>query len=462
MGKIPLGIPGFDEVLEGGLLEGHSMLIEGAPGTGKTTLGLQAVYYGAAELNEPGIIVTFEQFPEQLYRDAAQFGWDLRALEEADKLRVISTSPEVFNEQIQEPGGMLDMVMDEIGARRILVDSVTHFERLELETARLREMMNSFLNGFKKRQLTAFLTKELEMEHDSPISFEAYTADAVAILSYEPNPKAMTRTRYLELVKTRGQRHHSGKHLIEFGEHGLVVYPIPRPPVEEIVGNPLERVSTGSPGLDDMLRGGLIRGFCALVVGRPGSGKTTLGLQFLHDGIMHNEPCLFVSLDERIYKIFQMADSFGYLRDFIKSEKFRVLTGPSSGLNPNKLFGEITNSVEELGVKRVVVDGLNTLEANVITEAELRNWIYSLIGFFERRQVTSIFTREVITEAESAVTESLLAGMAMDTLIELTMKQHEDHYEHLITVTKMRTSPCEPYMRRLEITSEGIRVLPRS
>ncbi len=457
MGKLPLGIKGLDELFLGGLIEGHSLLIEGAPGTGKTTLGLQFVYHGASELDEPGIIVTFEQFPEQLYRDAAQFGWDLRALEDEDKLRVISTSPEVFNEQIQEPGGMLDVVMDEIGARRILVDSVTHFERLELETVRLREIMNSFLNGFKKRNLTAFLTKELSLEHDSPISFEAYTADAVLVVSYDPSPKRMRRQRCVEIVKTRGQEHISGKHPLDFSDSGLVVYPNPQPPREEIIGNPLERVSTGCAGLDEMLGGGLIQGFCGLVSGPPGAGKSSLGLQFLHEGVQQEESCLFVSLDERLYKIFQMAEGFGYLRDFIKSEKFRVLAAPSADLNVNRLFWEIQDSVRELEIKRVVVDGLNVIEANTASPTELRNWIYSLVSTFEQQGITSILTHENFGGEDRGYE---LAGMAIDTILEMRLVEEQGVIKRQLSIPKMRTSAADMRVRQFEISNEGVRILP--
>ncbi len=104
MERVKTGIPGLDEMLHGGLLPQTATLVEGAPGTGKTTLGMQFIYYGIVEYNEPGIILTFEQFPSQFYRDAANFGWDFRRLEEEGKLRIIMSSPEVSLHDLQRVG----------------------------------------------------------------------------------------------------------------------------------------------------------------------------------------------------------------------------------------------------------------------------------------------------------------------------------------------------------------------
>jgi len=95
MERVKTGIKGLDDMLGGGFLVETANMVEGAPGTGKTTLGMQFIYNGITQFNEPGLIMTFEEFPQQYYRDAETFGWDFRGLEQADKLRVIMTSPEV-------------------------------------------------------------------------------------------------------------------------------------------------------------------------------------------------------------------------------------------------------------------------------------------------------------------------------------------------------------------------------
>jgi circadian clock protein KaiC len=121
---IKSGIIGFDDLLFGGFIKNSAILVEGVPGAGKTTFGLEFIYKGIMEMNEPGIVISFEEFPEQLYRDAANYGWDLRSLEEQNLLRVICTSPEVI---LDNTMGFLEGIVSEIDAKRLLLDSVTQF-----------------------------------------------------------------------------------------------------------------------------------------------------------------------------------------------------------------------------------------------------------------------------------------------------------------------------------------------
>ena len=138
MDRVKTGIPGLDDMLCGGLLAQSANLVEGAPGTGKSTLGMQFIYHGIVACGEPGLILTFEEFPQQYYRSAASFGWDLRRLEEERKLRVVMSSPEVSLAEMEQVGGRLEGVIQEIGARRILVDSLSHFERVSGDPVHLR------------------------------------------------------------------------------------------------------------------------------------------------------------------------------------------------------------------------------------------------------------------------------------------------------------------------------------
>src|SRR5258706_4928914 len=119
--RITSGITGLDELLRGGLLRGSAVLVEGAPGTGKSTLGMQYIYQGAKVENEPGLILTFEMFPPQYYRDASNFGWDFQALEAANKLRGMMSSPEVARTDLKTVSGPIQPMADQIKAQLMLV-----------------------------------------------------------------------------------------------------------------------------------------------------------------------------------------------------------------------------------------------------------------------------------------------------------------------------------------------------
>ncbi len=208
MERVKTGIAGLDQMLHGGLLPETATLVEGAPGTGKTTLGMQFIYNGIVRWGEPGIILTFEQFPSQYYRDAASFGWDFRRLEEEGKLRIIMTSPEVSRLDLEQVGGQIERWAREMGAKRILVDSLSHFERLSGDPVELRQMVYGFINGLKREGLTAVLTREspaLLGEAESYDEGLAFLVDTYILLRYVEMDSAIHKA--LLVLKMRGSDH---------------------------------------------------------------------------------------------------------------------------------------------------------------------------------------------------------------------------------------------------------------
>src|ERR671923_1098082 len=122
---IRTGIAGLDDILRGGFPRGNVLLVEGAAGTGKTVLGLEFIYRGITEYNEPGIIVTFEVAPKKLIRDAAAFGWDLEELQRQNKLKIIFTSPQVLGQELRSPDSLLLETAAAMGAQRIFIDGIS-------------------------------------------------------------------------------------------------------------------------------------------------------------------------------------------------------------------------------------------------------------------------------------------------------------------------------------------------
>jgi circadian clock protein KaiC len=223
MERVETGIPELDEMLHGGFLPQSANLVEGAPGTGKTTLGMQFIYNGIVKYNEPGLILTFEEFPQQYYRDAVSFGWDFPALERANQLRVIMTSPEVSRLDLETVGGMIESAAQEMGARRILVDSLSHFERLTEDPVELRSVQYSFINALKREGLTALLTKESgailgEAHSDESIAF---VADSYILLRYVEIESAIYKA--LLVLKLRGSDHAKDIRQFKITDEGIRV-----------------------------------------------------------------------------------------------------------------------------------------------------------------------------------------------------------------------------------------------
>lgn len=224
MKRVKTGIPGLDELLMGGFLPQSANLVEGAPGTGKTTLGMQFIYHGIVAHDEPGLILTFEEFPEQYYRDASSFGWDFRQLEREEKLRVVMTSPEVSQAGLAEVGGRIEQLVREIGARRILVDSLSHFERLGEKPAELRRTTYGFVNSLKREGLTAVLTREsmaLLGDADGTDDAFAFMVDSYILLRYVEIESAVRKA--LLVLKMRGSDHDKAIRQCDITSRGLEV-----------------------------------------------------------------------------------------------------------------------------------------------------------------------------------------------------------------------------------------------
>ncbi|NDJ77677.1 MAG: ATPase [Chloroflexi bacterium] len=206
--RIPTGIAGLDEMLFGGWLPRSANLVEGAPGTGKSTLGMQFIQHGITVCEEPGLILTFEEFPQQYYRDAANFGWDFIDYEEAGMLRVIMTSPEVTHADLRQINGRIERYVDEIGAQRILIDSLSHFERMARDPVELRQVTYQFINGLKRLGLTAVLTREnAALLGETPEGEEdlAFVVDSYTLLRYVEIQGAVHKA--LLVLKLRGSDH---------------------------------------------------------------------------------------------------------------------------------------------------------------------------------------------------------------------------------------------------------------
>jgi len=201
--RVRTGVRGLDTILSGGIPRGNVILLEGAIGTGKTTLGTEFVYRGATEFGEPGVIVVFEVSPDKLTRDAAGLGWDLRALEERQLLRIIYTTRDVFRQELQQADSLLLDEANKIGARRIFIDGAAGL--LQLGAGQNpRETFQILVQGLQRENLTAILALEAIALSNGEFSslHEESIADTVIRLRLEDLQRAAVRS--IEIVKSRG------------------------------------------------------------------------------------------------------------------------------------------------------------------------------------------------------------------------------------------------------------------
>ncbi len=221
--RVSTGIPKLDEMLHGGLLPGSITLLRGAPGTGKTSLAMQFLLHGATQANEPGLMISFEEFPTSLYRDATSLGWDLEPLEREKKLHLMFTSPEVFIAGLEIPESPLNRLLREQDIRRVVLDSVTHFNRLTADHHELRQIYTRVVNGLRREGVTSMLLGEERRSQATRAEKGglSFTVDAIILLRYVEVESSIQRA--IVVLKMRGSDHTKEIRRYEIRKGGLAI-----------------------------------------------------------------------------------------------------------------------------------------------------------------------------------------------------------------------------------------------
>ena len=219
--RLSFGSADLDQMVGGGLLAGSASLISGAPGVGKTTLGLQFLIAGI-KAGQPGLMVSFEEFPASLIRDALQLGWDLKSLEKDGLLKIIFTSPEIFLGSLKSPDSPLAPMLNTLAPERIVIDSAAHFQRLTSDPLELREIYNTLVNALKREGMTSLLLDEavdvLEVQRGRMASLP-FLVDTVMLLRYVEIDSSMQRA--IAVMKMRGSTHQKEIRRFEIQKGGL-------------------------------------------------------------------------------------------------------------------------------------------------------------------------------------------------------------------------------------------------
>lgn len=221
--RLSFGSKELDAMVGGGLLKGLTALISGAPGIGKTTLGLQFLIAGV-EAGQPGLMVSFEEFPASLIRDALQLGWDLKALEKGGLFKIIFTSPEIFLASLKSQDSPLTETLRVLSPERVVIDSAAHFQRITNDPHELRDIYNTLVNALKREEMTSLLLDEavnvLEVQQGRMASLP-FLVDAVMLLRYVEVDSAMQRA--IAVMKMRGSDHQKEIRRFDIAKGGIKV-----------------------------------------------------------------------------------------------------------------------------------------------------------------------------------------------------------------------------------------------
>lgn len=457
---VTTGVPGLDQLLCGGMLRGATALVEGAPGAGKTTLAMGFLRDGALTHGESGIMITFEELPRDLHRDARSFGWDLRELEDRGLLRILCTTPEAFSEDTLSPDGIFERTVAEIEPTRVVIDSINQMAHVCPDPLELRREIYSLTHSYRRHDMTAILTGEADGVEGGPLPFTEYLADVVIRLDYRLLPEVGERVREIEVIKSRARPHRPGRHPFDITGNGLVV----TPRLETLAETPLpvslepQLVSIGSVGLDEMLRGGLVRGSTTIVAGSTGVGKTVLGLQFLLGATACRERGLYISFEQSPSELARMARSLGLPHECLTGggDLEVVHRRPQSG-RMGQLAAEIAAIVRERRPDRVVVDAISTLARTAGEPARVVTDIGALVSALHRSGATTLICDETPgLVGEFEVTGGVKVSSIADAIIILRYVELGSEMRRAVSILKARYSDHDKEIREYVIGQGGL------
>lgn len=458
--KTPTGIHGLDEVTFGGLPKGRPTLITGGAGSGKTMIAMEFLVRGATEFGEPGVFISFEESASDLAANFASRGYDLSKLEGDGKLAIDYVYIE--RSEIEETGEYdlealfirLGSAIDSIGAKRIVLDTIEVLFAGLSNASIIRAELRRLFRYLKEKGLTAIVTGERGEETLTRYGLEEYVADCVIVLDHRIQDQIATRR--MRILKYRGSSHATNEFPFIISDTGITVLPITTLGLTHKVSK--ERVSTGIPGLDEMMGDkGYYRGTSVFVTGTAGTGKTSIAAAFVDAACERGEKCLYFAFEESSSQLMRNMRSIGINLDrWIKNGllTFHATRPTQYGLETH--LASIIKLITDKKPSIVIVDPLsNFISAgdNLGSKAMLTR----LIDYLKIQGITSLFTS--LTGETSSQERELGVSSLMDTWINVRNLETNGERNRGLYVLKSRGMAHSNQVREFVLTDKGIKLV---
>ena len=457
--RMSTGIPGLDDILGGGLTPQRIYLVEGSPGAGKTTLGLQFLLDGAAR-GERGVYITLSETTEELKAVAASHGWSLDALSlfelASDEALDIDAQQSVFHPSEVELAETTRNVMnqvDQVKPVRVVFDSLSEMRLLAQNPLRYRRQILALKQFFATRACTVLLLDDKTAASDQHLHSIAH-----GVISLEQIAKEFGKERRrVNVIKMRGIRFRGGYHDYALETGGIVMFP--RLVAAEHVRDFTPQLrSTGCAGFDTLLGGGMVSGTNTLVVGPSGIGKTTLSARCLLSALERGDKASFYLFDEGLGTFFARNLALGMdLRPFADSGQLHLTHLDPAELSPGEFAQMLRDAVERRGASFIAIDSLNAYLQSMPGEQYLVLQMHELLSYLNQQGVTTLLVlgqHGLIGEVHSDVDLSYLA----DTTVLLRFFESNGRLRRAITVIKSRTANHALTIHELQLANDGIRI----
>jgi circadian clock protein KaiC len=461
--RVSTGITGLDDILGGGLDADRLYLIEGKPGTGKTTLALQFLLEGTRR-GEKSLYVTLSESETELRLVAARHGWSL------DELTIFELVPPeaslapdreltIFQPAELELGETTKLILDRVNTinpRRIVFDSLSEMRLLAQDPLRYRRQILALKHYFTGRNSTVLLLDDLTSQATDlqlhSISHGVITLDQNA-LDYG------SERRRLRVVKMRGIAFRGGYHDFTIARGGITVFPR-LVAAEHHRSFPGEIMSSGNLEMDALLGGGLERGTSALLIGGAGVGKSSIALTYAVAAAQRGEYAVIFAFDEGLATIYSRSAGLGIpLQRHIESGGIRLHQIDPAEMSPGEFAWAVRQSVEQQNARVVIIDSLNGYMNAMPEERFLVLQMHELLSYLNQLGVLTIL---VLAQhgLMGPMQTPLDISYVSDAVMVLRYFEAEGRVRRAISVVKKRSGAHEDAIREFRLTSDGLKLGP--
>lgn len=457
-GKSPTHVRGLDDVLNGGVPASSLTAVRGGPGTGKTMLGLETAVRNA-ENGSPAVFLTFEEKEQALTTYGRALGWNIDALRGDGMLQILSArvSPDALlsgDFDLQGVLAILDQLIDRIDARLVVLDAPDAVLRLFIDPSRRRKELHALANWLERKGVTTLMTiKENPAPYDRQAhDFIEYLADCVIHL--DQRVVEQITTRRLRVVKYRGSPYYHNEFPFSITRNGIWIIPVTQTSLQHHGFG--ETLSSGIPGLDDLICGGYRRNSCTLFAGTSGTGKTTFACSFAAAAVERGERVLYLDFEESLDALSSSLVSVGidWNRAMDSNALHFVSSMPESKGVEEHLI-DAFREIEEFQPEHLVVDAISACRRMGSARAAF-DYLLRLIDHCKQIGITSLLTNL----ADSADPREEITGIdlssVIDTVILLRNAEAGGSYTRELAILKSRGRAHSNRVHVFRITDNGI------
>jgi circadian clock protein KaiC len=457
------GIGGLDDILGGGFPRNRIYLVQGDPGVGKTTLALQFLLEGV-RCGEKGLYITLSETREELDAVALSHGWDLDQFE-LFELSAMQTALEgetestFFHPSEVELNRTTEVLLEQIERvrpERVVFDSLSEMRMLAETPLRYRRQILRLKQYFSGRKCTVlFLDDRSSGAKDLQIESIAHGVVDLQRLS----PAYGVARRQLNIRKIRGVKFREGNHDVVLETGGMVIFPR-LVAAEHHAKFERHAFASGNKELDDLMGGGLDRGTSTMLMGPPGTGKSTLAIQFALAAAERGERSFLTAFDETVDTLVNRATSLGMdIRKHIHSGMIRLEQVDPAEISPGELIDRIRRAVVEDGAKVVVIDSINGYLNAMPEERYLNLQLHELLAYLNQQGVVTIMVlaqQGLVGSMQSTVDLTYLA----DTVVILRYFEARGAIRQAISMIKKRSGNHERTIREIRMGAGGFELGP--